>query len=50
MKCDLCGRNAISFWRVNHPDRRIINICEECYRKEHDRLPPPDRRDFGCCR
>ncbi|MBN1194188.1 MAG: hypothetical protein JXA08_02405 [Methanomicrobiaceae archaeon] len=50
MKCELCGKETARLVRVNHPDFRIIRICEECCRREHDRLLPlPADRSCGCC-
>lgn len=50
MKCELCGTETTRFLKVNHAERGILRICEECYRTEQGRLLPlPEEGGGGCC-
>jgi ribosome-binding protein aMBF1 (putative translation factor) len=38
MKCEICGKEAGSLFKVRHRERGRAKICEECLREEKDGL------------
>ncbi|HOT06605.1 MAG TPA: hypothetical protein PLI05_05545 [Methanotrichaceae archaeon] len=38
MRCEICGREADRFWRVNHRDRGAVRICSTCLQSERTNL------------
>jgi ribosome-binding protein aMBF1 (putative translation factor) len=47
MRCEICGKDSDSLFKAKHRERGGVKICEECLRREKERLRPSG--GCSCC-
>lgn len=50
MRCDICGKEDVSFLKVNHRLHGSIKICSNCFEKERLNLHSSRIGGCSCCR
>lgn len=50
MRCDICGKEDVSFLKVNHRLHGNIKICSNCFEKEGLNLLSSRIGGCPCCR